>query len=189
MKAKERIGIILGIILAVIVPVISLGILSKDDQKGRTEPVLQYEWEQAVFDHQTIQKTLDDLGIKEIKGFLFQKDSRTPLYFAVYIGKSPKGKDAVKNYFKNITKFPTGFKIREESALKILGEQNPDIYSGKDVDHKAEINFSGDYIVVSYAPQSTNIVLDDPQKTHFIHRYFRKKTKEKSEKETGKNSK
>ena len=176
MKMKEGIGICIGIVF-IILAVVSFGILSKDEQKGRTQPVLQYTWEKAVFDDQMVQNVLKELDIEKISGFLFQKDSRTPMYFAVYIGKSPKGKEAVKKYFANSTKFPQGFKAREEAALKILGEKDPVVHSGKDLQHKIELNYSGDYVIVSYAPQSTNVVLDEPQQTHFIHRYFQKKLK------------
>lgn len=172
MKLKEGIGIGIGI-LFIAISILSLGILSKDDQKGRTVPVLQSSWEKANFENKLVQETVKDLDIKNLKGFLYQKDSQTPMYFAIYIGKSPKGADEIKKYFKGSAPYPEGYKAREESSMKILGSPAPVICSGKR-DKDLEINYSGDHVIISYPPQSTNVVLDEIQKEHFIHRYFKK---------------
>ena len=181
MKVKEGVGIGIGI-LFLIIAIISLGILSKDDQKGKTVPVLQYSWEQANFENPSIAAALKDLGIKEIKGFLFQKDSQTPLYYAIYLGKSPKGKDAVKAYFKNGKAYPEGLMKREESSLKLAGSKNPTVFAGSRVKDTAEINFCDDFVVISFDALATNVKLDELQLQHFIHRFFKKKAKEQEKK-------
>lgn len=177
MNVKEGFGILTGIILAVVIPVLSLGILSKDNQKGRNEPVMQLAWEQAEFRDQTVETTLKDLDIKKIQGFLFRENSQTPVYYAVYVGKSQKGKDAVKAYFKDSKQYPAGYYKREEATMKILGDANPAIFSGKKVKNEIEICYSGDYVIISYASQATNTILDELQMEHFLHRYFQKKKK------------
>jgi hypothetical protein len=180
-KAKEGIGIGIGIFF-LIAAIFSFGLLSKDDQKGRTEPVLQFSWEQANFENPTVDKTLKDLQVQEIKGFLFQKDSQTPLYYAIYLGKSMKGKDAVKAYFKNGKAYPEGLMKREESSLKLAGVATPAICSGARVKDTAEINFYEDFVIISFDAQATNVKLDELQKQHFIHRYFKKRVQEQKKK-------
>ena len=71
---------------------------------------------------------------------------------------------------------------REESALKLLGVENPEIFSGKKINSDIEVCFAGDFVIFTFAPQGTNVVLDDLQMNHFLHRYFKKN-------KTGENSK
>ena len=176
MNKKDVIGISLGIIF-LLVAVAGLWMSSKADQKGRTTPAARYSWEKVTFQDPELNKILKDLQVGYTHGFLFRKDSLTPIYFPVYIGKSAKGAEAVKAYFPNAKQSLSGYMIREESALKLLGIEKPAIFSGKKIRNDIEISFSGDDIIISFTTQSTNVVLDPPQMIHFLHRYFKKNEK------------
>ena len=181
MKLKEALGIGIGILFfAAAIYVFILG--SKDDQEGRTVPVAQFSWEKATFENQDLNKITEDLQLNDIHGFLFRKDPMTPMYFSIYIGKSAKGADAIKAYFPDAEKSFSGYMTREESALKLLGAENPEIFSGKKINNDIEVCFAGDFVIFTFAPQGTNVVLDDLQMNHFLHRYFKKN-------KTGENSK
>ena len=173
---KEMLGIVIGIAIFVGMFLI-LANLSKDEQKGRTVPVLQYEWEKAEFDDETIQKLLTDLDVKNLHGFLFRKDSQTAMYYPVFIGKSLKGKDAVKAVFPEAKSVLIQRKERETSALKLLGEDVKEYFAGKRSDSKGQIDFSNDYLIITFPPETTNVFLDEIQMEHFLHRYFKKKKK------------
>ena len=172
MKWKEALGICIGILFfAAAIYGLILG--SKDDQKGRTEPVAQFSWQKATFANEDLNKIVEDMQLKYIHGFLFRKDSLTPVYYPVYIGKSAKDADAVKAYFPDAKPGFSGYLIREESALKLLGVEKSEIFSGKKINSDIEVFFTGNYIIITFAPQATNIVLDELQMDHFLHRYFR----------------
>ena len=80
MKLKEALGIGIGILFfAAAIYGLILG--SKDDQKGRTEPVAQFTWQKATFANQDLNKIVEDMQLEYIHGFLFRKDSLTPVYY------------------------------------------------------------------------------------------------------------
>ena len=182
MKWKEYLGIGLGILFFA-VAFVSCIISSKDDQAGRTEPVAQYAWNQVVFKDAELNKVIEDLQVKNIKGFLFRKDSQTPIYTTVYVGKSAKGSDAVKAYFPDAKEVEASYKSREESALKILGVEKPVLYTGKKIRNDIEITFMGDYVIITFSPESTDKILDKMQMLHFLHRYFKEIEPEDTKKE------
>lgn len=187
MKWKEYLGIGLGILFFA-VALVSCIISSKDDQMGRTEPVAQYAWNQAVFKDAELNKMTEDLQVKNIKGFLFRKDSQTPIYTTVYVGKSAKGSTGVKAYFPDAKEVKAGYMSREKSALKILGVENPVLYTGKKIRNDIEITFMGDYVIITFSPESTDQILDKTQMLHFLHRYFKEIEPEDAKKEEKKES-
>ena len=54
-----------------------------------------------------------------------------------------------------------------------MGVKNPVIYTAKQLKGDISINFFEDYVILSMASQGTNKILNDPQKEHFLHRYFK----------------
>lgn len=178
---KEIAGIVIGIILMIVVPILVIGYIGSDEQKGRTIPVQSFAWEYAVFDDDMVRNTLKDLDIREMEGLLFRQDSQTPLYFPVYIGKSKKGKEAIKLYFKNAKEMPGERYEREISALKLMGAKEPvQLFLGKTGKGDEKIYFSGSFVVVTFPPQATDVFLDEPQMIHFLHRYFQKRSKKEN---------
>ena len=181
MKWKEALGIGIGI-LCFAAAIYGLILGSKDDEKGRTEPVAQYTWQKATFADKELNQIVEDLQLKYIHGFLFRKDSMTPVYFPIYIGKSAKGAEGIKAYFPDAKKAFSGYMSREEAALKILDVKNPVIYSGKKIRNDIEVFFADDFVIITFASQATNVVLDNMQMEHFLHRYFRENKPEEKAK-------
>lgn len=174
---KESIGIILGLILVVAIPVVILGLLSKDEQKARITPAQVWSWKEAEFADEKLNKIFKDLEVSAIDGFLFRKDSQTPMYFPIYAMKSPKGKDAVRAYFKD-TKDPNmEYLFREVSALKLLGKDVDKFLIAAKEKGKYVLYICDDFLVISFEVTSTNKILDEMQMIHFLHRYFKKREK------------
>ena len=147
MKWKEALGICIGILFfAAAIYGLILG--SKDDQKGRTEPVAQFSWQKATFANEDLNKIVEDMQLKYIHGFLFRKDSLTPVYYPVYIGKSAKDADAVK-------------KMMDEVKIEVAfidGVQHM-ILDGEDVTFKLAGPTRAGLIVPAEQPEKEEVVM------------------------------
>ena len=174
---KEKIGIFIGIICVVVLPIVILGVLSKDEQNARRIPVHTWAWKKAEFADEKLNKILKDLDAEAVDGFLFRKDSQTPMYFPIYIAKSPKGKDAVKAYFKETKEPVMDYLYREKAALKTLGKDVDKFLIGATEKGKYVLYICDDFLVVTFEVTATNKMLNEMQMTHFLHRYFKKKEK------------
>ena len=169
---KEAIGIIVGLILIIGGPIFFFGVLSEDEQKGRTEPVMEIKIEDPVFKDTEIQKTVTDLELKKLQGYLFQRDSQSRIYYPYYIGISPKGAEAVRKLFPEAKEILMDRNPRSVAVLKRSGVADPKaVYLGKKT-KDWEIQFCGDAVIISFLPESTNVFLDQMQMQHFLGRYF-----------------
>ena len=169
---KEAIGIIFGLICIIGVPIFLYTHFSDDEIKGRTEPVMELAIENPVFKDPVIQKNITELELKKLRGFLFQMNSQTRIYYPYYAGICPKGAEAVKKQFPQAKEVIPGRIPRTVSVLKLSGMETPGTICSGLKTREWNIEFCGDIVIISFLPESTNVFLDKLQMQHFLGRYF-----------------
>ena len=165
---KEWKGIVFGCIAFFVVPIVIFGYLSRESIRSKTEPVFSETVESPEFKEESFNRIVRELEIKEMNGFLFKGHSQRPIYVPIFVGKSPKGSEAVRAAFPKARPMEIERVAREASALaRANGGKPSEIYeaggNGRDC-----VYFSGDFIILEPESKAASEPLDELQMKHFL---------------------
>lgn len=171
---KEFRGIVIGIALFIVLPVLLLVFSSKSESKYRTTPVFAKELETCTFEDEKTEEIAKALQAEDFVFFLYLTTPQRPVYSPYFIGKMKASAEILKNVFPESRTVAKGREIRIASALKQLGGGKEPLMKGMTTSGKITVYYSGDFLIISFPMEVTPAYLNKDNMENMMKKFLNK---------------